>query len=53
MDRRKFLALLPAGIAANQSLAVSPAPNRSERPNILFMIADDLTYRSIHSRNNA
>jgi arylsulfatase A-like enzyme len=52
MDRRKFLALLPAGMAAQQSLATAPASSRSGRPNFLFLIADDLTYRSIRSRNN-
>ena len=58
MDRRKFLALLPAGVAAAPALAASPsaasAPveGRGERPNFLFLIADDLTFRSIQSRNN-
>lgn len=53
MDRRKFLGLLPASLAANEVLRASASPAaRDERPNFLFMIADDLTYRSIHAINN-
>jgi choline-sulfatase len=52
MDRRKFLAILPASLAARQSLMADPAGRRSERPNFLFMIADDLAYRAIHALNN-
>jgi choline-sulfatase len=44
---------LPAGIAAHHALTASAPPAaRDDRPNFLFMIADDLTYRSIHSLNN-
>ena len=32
--------------------ASAPPAARDKRPNFLFMIADDLTYRSIHSINN-
>jgi arylsulfatase A-like enzyme len=54
MDRRKFLSLLPAGVVAGEALAASgQQPQPSERPNFLFMIADDLTFRSIQSSNNA
>ena len=52
MDRRRFLSLLPAGIAAQEALASTSSASHSDRPNFLFMIADDLTYRSINSRNN-
>lgn len=53
MDRRKFLGVLPAGIAAHQAFAATATPPaRDNRPNFLFMIADDLTYRAIHSLNN-
>jgi arylsulfatase A-like enzyme len=47
MQRRNFI----------QSVAFSPAaleaadPTRT-RPNFLFMIADDLTFRAIHGLNN-
>lgn len=53
MDRRKFLSLLPAGLAAQQALgAASAVPPPSDRPNFLFLIADDLTFRAIRSINN-
>jgi arylsulfatase A-like enzyme len=52
MDRRKFLALLPAGLTAKDSLAAMAPEQHSSRPNFLFLIADDLTFRSIHSINN-
>jgi choline-sulfatase len=54
MDRRKFIALMSSGVAAtNLHPAVSFAEKPSTRPNFLFMIADDLTYRTIHSLNNS
>ena len=54
MDRRRFLSLLPASVAAGESLAsYGQQPAFSGRPNFLFLIADDLTFRSIQSRNNA
>ena len=53
MDRRKFIAGVGAGIAAgSQYSGLAFAQNQSSRPNFLFIIADDLTYRSIHSLNN-
>lgn len=52
MDRRKFISLLPAGLAAQQALAAAPATARSARPNFLFLIADDLMFRTIQSINN-
>lgn len=54
MDRRKFIALAASGIAAAKpASALALAPNQSTRPNFLFVICDDLTYRSIHALNNA
>jgi arylsulfatase A-like enzyme len=53
MDRRTFLALMPAALAAGESLsAVVPEGASSARPNFLFLIADDLTFRSIQSISN-
>ena len=57
MNRRKFLGLVGSGIAAsNFSPALSIAQHRSEppsdRPNFLFIICDDLMFRTIHSLNN-
>lgn len=51
MDRRKFLALMPAGLASQGALGAA-ATKESQRPNFLFLIADDLTYRCLGSRNN-
>ena len=53
MNRRKFLALMPAGLAATESMAKATTTSVSQKPNFLFMIADDLTYRSIHALNNS
>lgn len=57
MDRRTFLGMLPAGVVAAPAFAsaagdAAAAPAHGERPNFLFMIADDLTFRSIGSKNN-
>ncbi|MEO6983065.1 MAG: sulfatase-like hydrolase/transferase [Edaphobacter sp.] len=56
MDRRKFIGLMTTGIAAANApsaLALAPKqPKQSERPNFLFIIADDLMYRTIHALNN-
>lgn len=60
MDRRKFLELMAAGVAGSAApSAVALDSQRldqeqiaSSRPNFLFLIADDLTYRTIHSLNN-
>lgn len=53
MDRRKFIGLMTTGIAAvNAPSTLALGQKRSERPNFLFIIADDLTYRSIHALNN-
>ena len=45
--RREFLQSAAAGAAA---IPLGAAP--AERPNFVFMIADDLTFRAIHSLNN-
>ncbi|HUK17928.1 MAG TPA: sulfatase-like hydrolase/transferase [Bryobacteraceae bacterium] len=47
MVRRKFLESALAGAAVRSS-----AGGPLVRPNFLFLIADDLTYRGIHSLNN-
>lgn len=53
MDRRTFLSLFPAGVASQPLLAAAPAHlQRESHPNFLFLIADDLTFRSIHALNN-
>jgi choline-sulfatase len=41
----------PATLSATGEFRVNP--NNRDRPNFLFLIADDLTYRSIHALNNA
>lgn len=48
MDRRDFLKSIAAETAA---LEISKAAN-AERPNFLFMIADDLYYRGIRAMGN-
>lgn len=53
MNRRGFLELMTASIAATSTRSiVSAAGRQSDRPNFLFMIADDLTYRTVRSLNN-
>ena len=53
MRRRRFLASLAAGsaAAARQQKDSAAAAGRG-RPNFLFLIADDLTYRSVQDLNN-
>ena len=46
--RREFLKTAVGGGFAT----MSPAASAAIRPNILFLIADDLTYRAIHTLNN-
>lgn len=48
LNRRGFGQSIVAGAAG--ALAAQGAQN--QRPNFLFVIADDLTYRAIHSLNN-
>src|SRR5580658_9714199 len=52
INRRKFLALMPAGLAATEALTAPSEAQAPTRPNFLFLIADDLTYRAIQSLNN-
>lgn len=57
MDRRKFLGLVGSGIAATQCgldlpVAQAQAAAADSRPNFLFIIADDLAYRTIGALNN-
>jgi hypothetical protein len=43
---------MPAGFAATKSLAKAAVPPASQKPNFRFMIAADLTYRSIQAINS-
>ena len=57
MDRRKFLGLVGTGIAASNltpvfSMGQEQSESATDRPNFLFIIADDLMFRTIHSLNN-
>lgn len=51
MDRRQFIALASSAIVAPEVSASTPKPPSSKRPNFLFLIADDLNYRSIGKTN--
>jgi arylsulfatase A-like enzyme len=55
MNRREFVELVAAGLAVNSAPPLASGQQRaqSSRPNFLFMIADDLTFRAIHSLNNS
>ncbi len=55
MDRRKFIKSVAVASAAQTF--ITPEASKAEgpvdgRPNFLFFIADDLTYRAIHSLTN-
>lgn len=52
MNRRKFIGLSTSALAATQVKAALAMPNPSSRPNFLFLIADDLMFRTINSINN-
>ena len=57
MDRRRFIGWLGTGIAAigaapALSRAQSPSGHASDQPNFLFIICDDLMFRTVHSLNN-
>jgi choline-sulfatase len=58
MDRRKFIGLMSSGIVAvnaPSTFALDSSPSsstNSQRPNFLFIIADDLMYRTINGLNN-
>src|SRR5689334_19627505 len=49
-NRRSFVKSIAAAPAA-LDVAAQGAPSQS-RPNVLFFIADDLTFRTIHRLNN-
>jgi arylsulfatase A-like enzyme len=49
MRRREFLRSAAVSSIALEGLQSAPA----ERPNFLFLIADDLTFRAIHTLNNS
>ncbi|WP_188760176.1 sulfatase-like hydrolase/transferase [Edaphobacter acidisoli] len=54
MNRRNFIELMGTGIvAAGKPLPLEAlAPRSSGRPNFIFMICDDLAFRTIGSLNN-
>jgi len=57
VNRRKFLGLVGSGIAAGNagsllSMAHAQAAASGGRLNFLFMICDDLMFRTIHALNN-
>lgn len=53
MDRRTFLGWMGSGIAASQmNPKLARAESLAARPNILFIICDDLMFRSIQALNN-
>ena len=57
MDRRKFMELMGSSLAATQAASLLPEAQAQpaavhNKPNFLFMICDDLTFRAIQSLNN-
>lgn len=55
MNRRKFIGLSSAALVSAESLSARASESdvkRSNRPNFLFLIADDLTFRAVNSINN-
>lgn len=61
IDRRSFLGLAGGALAGAQALTLgaaaeplptAPQPSSDRRPNFLFIIADDLMFRTIHAINN-
>lgn len=52
MNRRQFIHSAALTATADLASAQPEAASNSTKPNFLFLIADDLTYRSIHSLNN-
>ena len=60
MNRRKFIGLLSTGISAGNAFPLeamtkpqSELGQKSGRPNFIFMICDDLAFRTIHALNNS
>ena len=65
MDRRKFIGLIGSGIAATNTASMlglthtesgassmNPTESPTSRPNFIFIICDDTTFRTVHSINN-
>ncbi len=59
MNRRRFIGWMGSGIAAgsvapalSMASAQMPAGGGRQRPNFLFIICDDLMFRTIHALNN-
>jgi len=55
MDRRKFIGFMGSGLAVGSAGAMLPqaeAQSSSTQPNFLFIICDDLMYRTVHALNN-
>ena len=55
MDRRKFLGMAAMGAASAgvpSAAAFAQGSSVSQKPNFLFMICDDLMFRTIHALNN-
>jgi arylsulfatase A-like enzyme len=51
MTRRDLLKM--SGAAASAELSLATVGGAERRPNFLFMIADDLTYRGVHALGNS
>lgn len=57
MDRRRFIELMGSGIAATgaaSAFSMEPVAHQpsNSRPNFLFIICDDLMFRTLHGLNN-
>ncbi len=52
MNRRSFVQTVAGGAVAAGGAASAGQGGGARRPNFLFFMADDLTYRSIHAWNN-
>jgi arylsulfatase A-like enzyme len=55
MNRRDFIGLSTsalAGTQAREAMAIAQTETRDRRPNFLFLIADDMTFRTINAINN-
>jgi choline-sulfatase len=56
LNRRKFIGLTSSvalgAVQARPATALASSPSNDKRPNFLFIIADDLMFRTINSINN-